>query len=79
MLAMLKDPKIRRVAFVAGAGVVAAIVAGAIAFQDAFFLMSIKPAGPFATTAAPPQPDYTKAESWALRPAPNALSVFACS
>ena len=49
MLAMVKDPKIRRIALVASAGVVAAVVAGAILFQDALFRMSIRPAMPPST------------------------------
>jgi hypothetical protein len=69
MLTMLKDPKIRRIALVAGAGVIATVVAGAILFQDTLFRMSITPPGRFAEEAAPPRPDYTKPEAWALKPA----------
>ncbi|MDP3495441.1 MAG: DUF3089 domain-containing protein [Hyphomonadaceae bacterium] len=66
---MLKDPKIRRIALIGGVGLVSAGVLGAVFFQDALFRMSIMPQGGFAQEAAPPRPDYAKAESWALRPA----------
>lgn len=69
MLAMLKDPKIRRIVLIAGAGMIAAVVAGAIIFQDALFRMSITPPGRFAEETAPPRPDYAKPDSWALKPA----------
>ena len=69
MLATLKDPKIRRIGLIAGAGAAAAIAAGAIAFQDAFFRMSVTPPGSFSEAAAPPRPDYARPEAWALRPA----------
>ncbi len=69
MLAILKDPKIRRVALISGAGAVAAIVAGVVAFQDTLFRMSITPPGRFVEEPAPPRPDYTAPASWALTPA----------
>lgn len=65
---MLKDPKIRRIALIGGVVVVSAAALGAMLFQDALFRMSIKPQGAFTQEAAPPRPDYAKAESWALRP-----------
>jgi hypothetical protein len=66
---MLKDPKLRRVAITAAGGLVLALIAGWLVFQDAFFRWAVTPPGGFASTPAPPQPDYTKPESWALRPA----------
>lgn len=66
---MVKDPKIRRILLVAGAAIVVAGVAGFVFFQDALFRMSITPSGRFNAESAPPQLDYAKKESWALRPA----------
>src|SRR5690606_4203374 len=66
---MLKDPKIRRILLISGAAVVVAGIAGFVLFQDALFRMSIAPSGRFSAEAAPQQLDYTRKESWALRPA----------
>jgi hypothetical protein len=66
---MLKDPKLRRVALDAAGGLVLALIAGWLLLQDSFFRMAVTPPGSFASTPAPPQPDYTKPEAWALRPA----------
>jgi hypothetical protein len=66
---MLKDPEFRRVAIAAAGGIVLVLLAGWLVFQDTFFRMSVTPRGSFAATPAPPQPDYAKPESWALRPA----------
>lgn len=65
----LKDPKFRRFALIAGAALVTAVIAGSVIFQDTLFRMSIKPAGRFDEASAPPAPDYTKPEAWALKPA----------
>ncbi len=66
---MLKDPKIRRILLISGAAVVVAGIAGFVLFQDALFRMSIAPSGRFSAEAAPQQLNYTRKESWALRPA----------
>jgi hypothetical protein len=66
---MLKDPKTRKLALAVAGGVLVAIIAGALLFQDQWFRLAIHPPGQFAGAPAPERPDYTKAESWALRPA----------
>lgn len=66
---MLKDPKARRFAIMGAAGAVVALGLGWLALQDTFFRMAIKPPGGFSAATPPPAPDYTKPESWALRPA----------
>jgi hypothetical protein len=52
-----------------GAGLIAAaLVVGAFVFQDSLFRMAATPPGRFASAAVPPNPDYSRTESWALRP-----------
>lgn len=59
----------RRILLIAGAAIAVAGIAGFVFFQDNLFRMSITPSGRFSAEAAPPQLDYAKKESWALRPA----------
>lgn len=66
---MLKDPKLRRIALAAAGGAALILIAIGLAFQDSLFRMAVTPPGHFATSPAPPKPDYSKAEAWALRPA----------
>src|SRR6185295_17867664 len=66
---MLKDPKLRRIVLAAAGGAVVILTAMGLAFQDSLFRMAVTPPGHFATSPAPPRPDYSKAEAWALRPA----------
>jgi Protein of unknown function (DUF3089) len=68
MQTVLKDLKLRRIALIAAAGIVALGVAAWVLFQDSFFRMAIHPPGRFAAEAAPRQPDYSKAEAWAVKP-----------
>ena len=65
---MLKDPKQRRIVLAAAGGGLIAIVAGWLLLQEPLFRMAVHPSGQFATRPAPPAPDYSKAESWAVRP-----------
>src|SRR5262245_554936 len=69
MLSMLKNPKQRRIILVAAGTAVVALIAGVLLFQDSLFRIAVTPPGRFAAAPAPPRPDYTKAEAWALRPA----------
>jgi hypothetical protein len=66
---MLKNPKLRRVALLSAGGLALFLLSGWLLFQDSFFRMAVTPPGRFATTPAPPRPDYSQPESWALRPA----------
>jgi hypothetical protein len=65
---MLKDPKRRRIILAAAGGGLLAIIAGWLLLEDPLFRMAVQPPGQFASRPAPPAPDYSKAESWALRP-----------
>jgi hypothetical protein len=65
---MINDPKVRRIALASVAGAVAVAGLGWLALQDTFFRMAVHPPGRFASTPAPPPPDYSKPESWAARP-----------
>lgn len=66
---MLNNQKARRIAI--GSALGGALVLGGawLVLQDSFFRMAVHPPGSFASTPAPPVPDYSRAESWALRPA----------
>ena len=66
---MINDLKVRRIALASVAGAVAALGLGWLALQDTFFRMAVHPPGRFASTPAPNPPDYSKPESWAVRPA----------
>ncbi len=69
MLDKLKDPKILRIGLISAGAVIVTAIAGSILLQDTLFRMSITPPSRFAAEPAPPRPDYTKPEAWALRPA----------
>ncbi len=54
---------------VAAVGVVIGLLLLAVALQDVWFRMAIRPPGRFATSHTPPAPDYSKRDAWALFPA----------
>jgi hypothetical protein len=65
----INNPKVRRIALASAAGTVAVLGLGWLALQDTFYRMAVHPPGRFASTPAPPRPDYSTPEAWAARPA----------
>lgn len=53
----------------AAAGAVVLLGGAGLLFNDQLFRMAIHPPGSFAGKPAPTRPDYSKPESWALKPA----------
>jgi hypothetical protein len=65
---MLKGLKFSRIHLMALAGVGAALLVGALALQDTWFRMAIRPAGRFAASKIPKAPDYASKTAWAMMP-----------
>ena len=65
---MSKELKFGRAHLIASAGVLAVLLIGALAVQDTWFRIAIRPPGRFAASKVPPAPNYAARQAWALMP-----------